>query len=87
MSAVFNPAVLLLISSIITQQQGFWNPSGSSGAVCIHSALLPNDRLLCFERPHKDIYPLNAQTNGMLSSEINLKGTINKDGSWFVNLI
>jgi hypothetical protein len=74
--------LLILFSNVITQQQGYWTDSGSSGAVCIHSALLPNDRLLCFERPHKDDYPLNAQTNGMLTTEINLMANIDGD-KWF----
>ena len=35
-----------------TLQKGRWDPSGSSGVICIHTALLPDSRLLCFERPH-----------------------------------
>jgi len=34
-------------------QKGKWDPSGKSGVVCIHMALLPDSRLLCFERPHQ----------------------------------
>jgi hypothetical protein len=78
----------VLASSHVIAQKGYWNPSGSSGtlalmtgAVCIHTAILPNNKLLCFERPHKDQYQLNAQTSGMLSSEIDLMATVNSDGT------
>ena len=32
---------------------GYWDIIGSSGAVCIHTFQLPDDRLLCVERPHE----------------------------------
>jgi hypothetical protein len=72
---------------LLEQNQGLWSGAGSSGAVCIHAAILPNNKLLCFERPHKDQYPLNTQTDGMLSTEIDLIKTKNIDGSWTCSFI
>lgn len=61
---------------------GKWESSGLSGVACIHTALLPDNKLLCMERPHMDPYPENPNTNGLLSTQIDLKGTVNADGSW-----
>lgn len=69
-------------SKVSVKGTGKWEASGTSGVVCIHTALLPNSRLLCFERPHIGIYPVNPNTNGLLSTEIDLKGTVNSDGTW-----
>jgi hypothetical protein len=33
---------------------------GGVGVACIHNALLPNNKLLCFERPH--IAPVSSST-------------------------
>ena len=33
---------------------GAWDVIGSSGVVCIHAIYLPDNRLLCIERPHED---------------------------------
>lgn len=59
-----------------------WTPAGSSGVVCIHTALLPNSQVLCLERPHKDQYPINSLTGGLLSAQIDVMNTANADGSW-----
>ena len=45
---------------------------GTSNVVCIHTALLPNMRVLCTERPHMTPYPQNPLTNGRTSTEIDL---------------
>ena len=75
---------LALISSVVNAQSalGSWEISGSSGTVCIHTALLPNSRLLCFERPHMNPYPINPFTSGRTGSEINLLGQVSTTGSW-----
>ncbi|KAL2913493.1 hypothetical protein HK105_206953 [Polyrhizophydium stewartii] len=64
---------------------GVWTSAGSSGVVCIHTALLPGMRLLCTERPHTHTsYPANANTNGELSADIDLLNgaDINGFGTW-----
>ncbi|KAI8905146.1 hypothetical protein EDD86DRAFT_229621 [Gorgonomyces haynaldii] len=66
----------------VLAQTGEWSLAGSSGVVCIHTALLTNSRLLCFARPEKDQYPINANTNGLLSTEIDLLARVNADGTW-----
>ncbi|KAJ1553957.1 hypothetical protein HK405_006422 [Cladochytrium tenue] len=46
---------------------------GGSGSLCIHSLLLPNNRLVCVERPHTDpYYILNVNTGGFTATEIDL---------------
>jgi hypothetical protein len=65
--------------------KGLWQDSGLSGVTCIHTALLPDSKLLCMERPHMAPYPENPNTNGLLSTQIDLKGTVNQDGSWTAN--
>ncbi|KAJ3094579.1 hypothetical protein HDU96_001564 [Phlyctochytrium bullatum] len=49
---------------------GTWSvKNGDTGSVCIHSALLPNSRLLCIERPHTKPYnELNPRTGGFTST-------------------
>ncbi|KAI8906059.1 hypothetical protein EDD86DRAFT_229118 [Gorgonomyces haynaldii] len=71
----------MLFPSVLAQK-GEWSLAGSSGVVCIHTALLTNSRLLCFERPHKDQYPSNQFSGGLLSSEIDLMAKVNADGTW-----
>jgi hypothetical protein len=84
---IIPPKLFWMVGGAFAQHKGFWSDSGSSGAVCIHTAILPNNKLLCLERPHKDQYPLNTQTDGMLSTEINLIETKNIDGSWTSSFI
>lgn len=72
--------VLLLGSSAIAQ--GVWENIGSSGTVCIHTFLLPNNRITCVERPHEAPYPPNSNTGGFLSSEIDLQNGGDMDGKW-----
>jgi hypothetical protein len=76
-SILFSTSVSAQSSSI-----GKWDVIGSSGTVCIHTALLPNSKLLCFERPHENPYPINPNTNGRTVTEINLLGRVNADGTW-----
>jgi hypothetical protein len=54
---------------------GVWKDFGISGAVCVHSILLPNEKLLCVERPHQAPYAANPYTNAELATEIDLKST------------
>ncbi|KAI9206527.1 uncharacterized protein BJ171DRAFT_422118 [Polychytrium aggregatum] len=49
---------------------GKWEVIGDTGAVCIHLALLPNERFLCMERPHIHPYPINERTNGQITTEL-----------------
>ncbi|KAI8930028.1 glyoxal oxidase N-terminus-domain-containing protein [Entophlyctis helioformis] len=58
---------------------GAWTDAGSSGVVCIHTALLPNSKLLCFERPHVGAYPINPNTNGLNSAEIDMLNGVSVD--------
>ena len=67
-------SVASLISGASAQQQGSWTVTGSTPNVCIHSAMLPNSRMLCFERPHMNPYPINPFTQGRTGSEIQLLG-------------
>lgn len=74
--------VHVLMSRVSTPSLGKWEASGVSGVVCIHTALLPDSKLLCMERPHQSPYQPNSNTGGFLSSQIDLRGTVNADGSW-----
>ncbi|KAI8900031.1 glyoxal oxidase N-terminus-domain-containing protein [Globomyces pollinis-pini] len=80
---------LLSIRQVLAIGLGYWDDAGSSGVTCIHTALLPNSQLLCFERPHlgpivngESIYPINPLTNGVLSTQIDLLAKVNSDGKW-----
>jgi len=53
--------------------RGSWDVIGRSGAVCIHTFQLPDNRLVCVERPHELPYPQNPNTNGNVATEISLK--------------
>ncbi|KAH9271380.1 hypothetical protein BASA83_006472 [Batrachochytrium salamandrivorans] len=64
-------ALLALPLATTAQSLGVWSPSGSAGVTCIHTMLLPNSKLVCNERPHT-FYPTNPNTNGMVSTEIDL---------------
>jgi hypothetical protein len=77
-----NMLKLSFIFAMVAADLGIWQSSGTSGVTCVHTALLPNSRLLCFERPHMAPYPPNKNTNGVLSTEIDLMGTVNADGTW-----
>jgi hypothetical protein len=72
----------ILAISAVAQDIGVWDHVGSAGAACVHLVLLPNDRLLCWERPHIPPYPPNPNTGGILATEINLKDRVNADGTW-----
>ncbi len=56
-------------------QNGKWDPSGKGGVVCIHTALLPDSRLLCFERPHQDPVSALYYSFFILMSRIKVNGT------------
>lgn len=66
----------------IEEYSGKWDEAGTTGAVCVHNILLPNERVLCMERPHVFPYPPNPFTKAALATEINLKGKVNPDGTW-----
>lgn len=58
---------------------GSWNVIGQSGAVCLHLILLPNNKLLCQERPRPPPFPMNPYTNGSMITEISL---LDKSGNY-----
>ncbi|KAJ3062219.1 hypothetical protein HK102_008841 [Quaeritorhiza haematococci] len=72
------PLCLSIFSTVTAQSSGAlsdigsWSLIAESKAVCIHTALLPNNRLLCVERPHAGVYPENELTNGQSTVEIDL---------------
>ena len=82
---------LLLLSMILSilasnSEMGMWDVAGSSAVVCIHTALLPNSKLLCMERPHMPPYPINALSSGMTAVEIDLKGRSSSfDSPWLAS--
>jgi hypothetical protein len=43
----------------------------------VHNILLPNDSILCIERPHVPPFPPNPNTGGALATEISLKNIKN----------
>ncbi|KAJ3115953.1 hypothetical protein HK100_001196 [Physocladia obscura] len=52
-------------------QSGWRVLSGVTGSFCVHNALLPNNTLMCIERPHTHPYPwINNYTNGETSTII-----------------
>jgi hypothetical protein len=61
---------------------GKWQVIGESNVVCIHTFKLPNSKLLCVERPHEGVYPPNPKSNGLLSSEVDLKGGASSYDAW-----
>ena len=70
-------ALVLLTGLSVGQNIGAWQNVGNSGVVCIHTALLPNSKLLCFARPQIHPYTYNKQTDGADATEIHL---YDKDG-------
>jgi hypothetical protein len=71
-----------ILLALQVQSQGSWTNIGSSGVVCIHTFLLPKNRIVCVERPHELPYPPNPNTGGLLSTEIDLQGGGEQDGEW-----
>ncbi len=66
-------AVLTLASGALAQSK--WSVIGENKVVCIHTLVLPGDRILCIERPHKTVrnpYPVNQNTDGRVVSETRL---------------
>ena len=59
---------------------GSWNVLGTAGSVCIHTVLLPNNHLLCVERPKETPYPPNPYTQGQTVVDINLYGDKDANG-------
>ncbi|KAJ3236287.1 hypothetical protein HDU81_010964 [Chytriomyces hyalinus] len=53
---------------------GTWTTlAGSTGSLCIHSILLPDNQIMCIERPHTKPYPwLNPNTKGITSTVVQL---------------
>ncbi len=63
-------AILLLASRAAAQ--GAWTVVGSNKVVCIHTMVLPNDTVLCVERPHNTAtnpFPINPFTDGRVVTE------------------
>ncbi|KAJ3215608.1 hypothetical protein HDU67_000206 [Dinochytrium kinnereticum] len=57
------------VSAIISGRGTWAIKGGNTGSVCIHSALLPDSKLLCIERPHTSPYNLfNPLTSGYTST-------------------
>jgi hypothetical protein len=52
MKSLFLYQLAFLKSANAAENKGKWEHFGTSGVGCIHTALLPNNKLLCFERPH-----------------------------------
>ncbi|KAI8613807.1 hypothetical protein BC830DRAFT_1169954 [Chytriomyces sp. MP71] len=61
----------VLAASIVA---GTWEVmSGQTGSLCIHSLLLPGNKLSCIERPHTSPYPfINPLTNGTTSTLVDI---------------
>jgi hypothetical protein len=76
---------ILTRSLRVMAQSGSWEDAGESGVVCIHTALLPNNHVLCMERPHQSPYPINTNTNTYLTTDINLHGRKNANGAFVSN--
>ena len=55
---------------------GSWKVIGTAGAVCIHTLLMPNNRILCIERPKPSPYAPNPFTKGEIAVEINLYDSV-----------
>ncbi|KAJ3027860.1 UNVERIFIED_CONTAM: hypothetical protein HDU68_002949 [Siphonaria sp. JEL0065] len=52
-------------ASAVAATAGWRVLDGITGAFCLHNALLPGNKLMCFERPHTHPYPwINPNTNG-----------------------
>ncbi|KAI8834648.1 hypothetical protein BJ741DRAFT_609609 [Chytriomyces cf. hyalinus JEL632] len=53
---------------------GTWSTlDGSTGSLCIHSILLPDNQLMCIERPHTKPYEwINKNTNGVTATVIKM---------------
>ncbi|RKO95768.1 hypothetical protein CAUPRSCDRAFT_12533, partial [Caulochytrium protostelioides] len=59
--------------SAAAQSAGAWEMwNTNTGVVCIHALLMPNDRLLCIERPRERPYTLNPNTQGETAAEIDI---------------
>ena len=80
--------LLQLLFKSVHADNGKWEVVGTTPNVCIHTAVLPNDRFLCFERPHFNYdssdqpFDRNPFTGGLLSSEIDLIGSGDPFGKW-----
>jgi hypothetical protein len=86
---------LIFVSLVLCQEAGlgskyigFFDKAGNSGAVCIHTILLPpnlpntNPKILCVERAHTLPYAPNPFTQAAVAVEIDLKAKVNDDGTW-----
>lgn len=71
-----------LLNAVSATDIGKWDRVGSSGGACVHLIQLPNNRVLCIERPHIAPYPPNPNTGGFLATEISLMERVNADGTW-----
>jgi hypothetical protein len=60
----------LLVLNVLAQ--GSWQLIGQSGVVCIHTFMLPDNKLVCLERPHEGIYPPNPNTGSTLATQLDI---------------
>lgn len=75
-------SILLIVNGLLVSVKGQnpnydannspWEVIGESPVVCIHSMLLPNNKLLCIERPREFPYAQNSNSDGRTVSEIQL---------------
>ncbi|KAJ3078731.1 hypothetical protein HK102_004276 [Quaeritorhiza haematococci] len=69
---LFSNPQLLLVDAQDVKKAGEWNIVANSRVICIHTALLPNYRIWCAERPHVAPYPANSNTGGETAVEIDI---------------
>ncbi|KAJ3105517.1 hypothetical protein HDU97_007996 [Phlyctochytrium planicorne] len=71
---IFNTLITLALAignanALITGKGEWTVKAGGTGSTCIHSSLLPGNKLLCIERPHTAPYNLfNPNTGGFTST-------------------
>lgn len=69
----FEIMLQIMVLALVNAQSGdigYWDFAGDTGAVCVHTLLLPNVKLLCVERAHTIPYPPNPHTMADLATEI-----------------
>ncbi|KAI8850647.1 hypothetical protein BC829DRAFT_388580 [Chytridium lagenaria] len=71
----FTNTLIPSVDAAVVSGTGTWRvKSGETGSLCIHSLLLPDNKLVCVERPHQSpvIQILNEKTGGWTSSLVDL---------------
>lgn len=71
------PIILLatiatLAPIVLAQDTGSWQILALNSVVCIHTILLPGNKIMCMERPHVKPYPQNPRSKGEVVSIIDL---------------